>query len=95
MLSLVNELEKITEMTKICKLLQNHLRASIETWARFSSHNGDVTYFSDIPPQDIQLPLQKIKGSFEKLKDLDKRLVNTIRTVKASAHTVRNDYSYA
>jgi hypothetical protein len=76
------------QTTQLLSELRSHLCPTLKAWDRFNEPSGDKSYFSDITEQKPTSRLISIKASFERLKDLDAKLVSLDRATKLSAKNV-------
>jgi hypothetical protein len=76
------------QTTQLLNELRSHLCPTLKAWDRFNEPSGDKCYFSDITEQKPRRRLNSIKASFERLNDLDDKLVSLDRATELSAKNV-------
>jgi hypothetical protein len=85
----------------LCKL-QSVLSETIEHWDRFNSCDGDIGYFSDIDcspdarkRRNCVGSLAAIKGTFEVLKNIQRKLVVLEKLCQNSAQSATQSVSWS
>ncbi|KAJ4990821.1 hypothetical protein SVAN01_03610 [Stagonosporopsis vannaccii] len=68
--SLRQNLETLLSTDKLFRHIRNRYRTATQTWDRFSSADGDLSYFSDLSHPNVSILLNDIEEAYDSLRHL-------------------------
>lgn len=76
-------------MIELLQHLQERLSQTIRAWDRFDDTGGDINYFSDLSGTYATVHIERIRESFDELKDLGSTLIHLDVSIRENMRKVR------
>lgn len=76
-------------MIELLQHLQERLSQTIRAWDRFDDTGGDINYFSDLSGTYATVHIERIRESFDELKDLGSILIHLDVSIRENMRKVR------